>query len=147
MGGEFSTITMKGDANYWITSQSLCILWVIRHATIYLTVSQNEYDLRQLCPATDGLIADKPLTMLRNLRCISDTKIGGRETLQKCIDQEKHHIVCPNCSVVIQRNDLSLEQAPVNVYGLILDTDRCVAPGICPSDSNTPDQNGTHHGI
>ena len=140
MGCVTSTITVLKDAGHRATPQRLLILSTLRHARGHLTVAQIQNTVHQLYPTMNASTIYRNLATLKSLRLISETRIGSEESLYEWIDEEKHHhIVCRNCSMVLQidNNCLSLlSDSLLKTYGFTLDTDHFAIAGVCSNCSS-----------
>ena len=148
MGSEASIATTLKNAGHRATLQRVLILSVIRHAGGHLTLSQIKDQVRRSYPTIDISTVYRNLSTLKDLRLISETKVGGLESQYEWVSKEKHlHIVCRRCSEAVQIEDSylgPLGESLLNDYGYTLDIDHFTISGICSvcmSDSEKRDLN------
>jgi len=135
MGCEATLITTLKSTGQRVTLQRLLILSVIRHAEGHLTVSQIKERVRCSYPTIDISTVYRNLSTLKDLRLISETKVGGLESQYEWIGKEKHlHVVCRRCSEAVQIEDSYLEplsESLLKDYGYMLDIDHVAMSGLC----------------
>ena len=135
MSCEATTIAIVKNTGHRMTPQRLLILSAIRHANGHVTVSQIGSRVRESYPTIAVSTVYRNLTTLRALRLVSETRIDGGESQNEWIDQDKHHhIICRNCSAIVQKDDTYLEslaQSLMKDYDFTLDTDHFTIHGVC----------------
>ena len=135
MSCEAGTIATVKNTGHRMPPQRLIILSAIRQANVHVTVSQIEINVRESYPTIDVSTVYRNLTTLRDLRLVSETRIDSGESQYEWIDQDRHHhIVCRNCSDIVQIDDTFLEslaQSLMKDYDFTQDTDHITIHGIC----------------
>ena len=135
MSCEVATTAIVKNTGHRMTPQRLLILSAIRHAKGHITVSQIENTVRESYPTIDVSTVYRNLTTLRDLRLVSETRIAGGESQYEWLDQNRHHhLICRNCSKIVQIDDTylkSLAQSLMKDYDFTLDTDHFTIHGVC----------------
>ena len=135
MGCESTIIATLKSTGHRVTPQRLLILSVIRHAGGHLTVSEIKDQVRRSYPTIDISTVYRNLSILKDLRLISETKLEGMGFHYEWISKEKHlHVVCRGCSKAVQVEDSYLDplgESLLNDYGYTLDIDHFSISGMC----------------
>jgi Fur family ferric uptake transcriptional regulator len=98
MSCEKETATALRQAGQKVTPQRLLILSCVRHAGHHITAGEVLDRVRASYPFIDASTVYRTLTSARELRLVSDTRIGGADTEFEWIGGDKHHhLVCRVC--------------------------------------------------
>ena len=101
MSCEQSTAQALKDAGRRLTPQRLLILSAIRHAGEHITAAEVLEQVKESYPYIDVSTVYRTLGVLKQMRLISETDMGGGEYTYEWIEQLKHHhLICRSCNRV-----------------------------------------------
>jgi Fur family transcriptional regulator, ferric uptake regulator len=117
MSCELDTASVLRAAGQKVTPQRLIILSALRHAGGHVTAAQLLEASRTAYPYIDASTVYRTLAAARDLRLISETNMGGGETLYEWLGSDRHHhLICRRCGQVE-----SLDEAHLNVLSTALE--------------------------
>ena len=77
----------------------------------------------------------RTLDMLKQMRLVSETHMGGDQHSYEWIDEVRHHhLICQGCDRVVLLDDMMLESLGANIletYGFEVDIDHLAIFGAC----------------
>ncbi|MBI3942077.1 MAG: transcriptional repressor [Chloroflexi bacterium] len=129
-------ITTLRETGYRLTPQRMMILDVIRHSTGHITAEQIHSAVMDTYPYLDISTVYRTLELLRDLRLISETNLGGGVTQYeyKVGKRPHHHLICSNCGETVSLGSQELEPVEhllLEKYGFKVDFDHLAIFGQC----------------
>ncbi len=135
MSCESTTVNALREAGHKMTPQRMLILTSLRHAPGHLTAADIFDRVKQSYPYVDISTVYRTLAVLKDLRLISETHMGGGDTAFEWVGAERHHhLICRNCNGVTLLDHEYLEglgrQISENI-GFRPDLDHFAIFGLC----------------
>jgi len=97
-------------AGHKVTPQRVLILRCIRHATGHVTAAEILEEVRGSYPYVDVSTVYRTLSVLKQMRLVSETHMGsGDATYEWVSDARHHHLVCRSCHAIIELDHHYLE--------------------------------------
>ena len=135
MSCEDQTIQTLKESGHRPTPQRLMILSALRHSSGHITASQVLQQVKESYSYIDLSTVYRTLDMLKQMRMVSETHMGGDQHSYEWIDEVRHHhLVCQDCDRVVLLDDVMLESLGSNIletYGFEVDIDHLAIFGIC----------------
>ncbi len=117
------------------TPQRLMILSAVRHSDGHITAAKILDRVKESYSFIDLSTVYRTLDILKQLRLVSETHMGGDQHYYEWIEQVRHHhLVCERCECVIQLDDKfvgALGSEILNTYGFEADIDHLALFGLC----------------
>ena len=141
--------TLK-ESGHRPTPQRMMILSAVRHSPGHVAASEILERVRASYPYIDTSTVYRTLDMLKQMRLVSETHMGGDEHSYEWIERERHHhLVCLECDRVIELDDKfvgALGNEIADSYGFEADIDHLALFGCCrdcrPKPDDVPDMTG-----
>ena len=135
MSCEDQTIQTLKDSGHRPTPQRLMILSALRHATGHITASQVLEQVKESYSYIDLSTVYRTLDMLKQMRLVSETHMGGDQHSYEWINEVRHHhLICQDCDRVALLDDAMLESLGTNIletHGFDVDIDHLAIFGMC----------------
>ena len=135
MSCESKTIDTLRDAGHKMTPQRMMILTSLRHARGHMTASDVYDRVKEAYPYVDISTVYRTLTVLKDLRLISETHMGGGDaTFEWVATEPHHHLICRKCADVTLLDHHYLEDLGTQVatdLGFRADLDHFAIFGLC----------------
>jgi len=135
MSCEDATVQVLKESGQRLTPQRLLILSALRHAPGHMIAAQILDQVRESYPYIDASTVYRTLGVLKSMRLVSETDIGGGEYQYEWLDQERHHhLICRQCESVTLLDHRYLEDLGAEVlddYGFQPDIDHFAISGLC----------------
>ena len=135
MSCEDQTIQTLKESGHRPTPQRLMILSALRHSSGHITASEVLGQVKESYSFIDLSTVYRTLDMLKQMRMVSETHMGGDQHSYEWIDQVRHHhLVCQSCDRVVLLDDAMLESLEANIldtYGFEVDIDHLAVFGVC----------------
>ncbi len=135
MGWEEETWQALRESGHRLTPQRLLILSALRNAGGHLTAAQILEQVKESYPYIDVSTVYRTLNVLKSMRLVSETDIGGGEYLYEWLDQERHHhLICRECDTLTLLDHSFLENLGAEIlddYGFQPDIDHFAISGVC----------------
>ncbi len=132
---EQATAQTLRDSGHRLTPQRLMILSAVRHAGGHVSAAAVIGQVRQSYPYVDASTVYRTLSVLKEMRLISETRMGGSESRYEWIEQVRHHhLICRVCDRATQldhRYMTDLWTALRGDYGFEADLDHFAIIGVC----------------
>ena len=88
------------------TPQRMMILSAVRHSNGHLTATDILGQIKESYPYIDLSTVYRTLDMLKQMRLVSETHMGGDQHSYEWIEQVRHHhLICERCDRVIELDD------------------------------------------
>ena len=102
MSCETETAQVLREAGQKTTPQRLMILSALRHADGHLTANDIFEQVRMEYPYVDISTVYRTLSVLTELRLVSDTDMGTGDTTYEWVREQRrhHHLICRGCDNV-----------------------------------------------
>ena len=138
--------TLK-ESGHRPTPQRLMILSAVRHSSGHVAAADILDQVKASYPYIDMSTVYRTLDMLKQMRLISETHMGGDQHSYEWIEHDRHHhLVCLECDGVIQLDDRfvgALGSEILESYGFEADIDHLALFGMCrecrPKADDRPD--------
>lgn len=135
MSCEDATVQVLKESGQRLTPQRLLILSALRHAPGHMMAAEILDQVRESYPYIDASTVYRTLGVLKSMRLVSETDIGGGEYQYEWLDQERHHhLICRQCESVTLLDHRYLEDLGAEVlddYGFQPDIDHFAISGLC----------------
>ena len=123
------------ESGHRLTPQRIMILSAVRHAEGHVTATEILEDVKQSYPYIDASTVYRTLSVLKQMRLVSETDMGGGESRYEWIEQVRHHhLICRDCDGVMLLDDRFLENLGAEIlddYGFKADIDHFAIFGVC----------------
>ncbi|MEX2237044.1 MAG: transcriptional repressor [Dehalococcoidia bacterium] len=97
------TAVLLKEAGHKLTPQRMLIVSACRKAPGHLSAADILAEVRRQFAYVDGSTVYRTLTVLKDLRLVSETDIGEGETVYEWIREEPHHhLICKRCGSIEQ---------------------------------------------
>ena len=143
MSCEQATAQALKESGHRLTPQRLMILSAIRHAEGHITAAEILEQVKESYPYLDVSTVYRTLSVLKQMRLISETDMGGGEYQFEWINHIRHHhMICRSCDRVILLDHKYLENLGTEImadYGFHPDIDHMALFGVyheCAYDEN-----------
>jgi Fur family ferric uptake transcriptional regulator len=112
------------------------ILSALRHADGHLTASEIYEQVRQDYPYVDISTVYRTLSVLKELRLVSETDMGAGDTMYEWVREHTrhHHLICRGCGEVASLDHKYLEDLGAEILaesGFRPDIDHFAIFGLC----------------
>ena len=136
MSCEDETIQTLKESGHRPTPQRLMILSEVRHADGHLTAAQILDRVKVSYPYIDPSTVYRTLSVLKQMRLVSETDMGGGEsTYEWMMEQARHHhLICRDCDRVTLLDHkylASLGTELLDDHGFQADIDHFAIFGLC----------------
>ncbi len=135
MSGHGTAAESLRDEGYRLTPQRMMILDIIYATQGHATAEEIHQRVRQQYPFVDISTVYRTLNLLKKLRLISETDLGGGSVRYERLERGRHHhLVCRQCgaSFPLEHSLLApLEQRLLRKYGFAADLDHFAIFGLC----------------
>jgi Fur family ferric uptake transcriptional regulator len=135
MSCESQTIDALRESGHKMTPQRMMILTSLRHASGHLSASQIFDEVRQSYPYVDISTVYRTLAVLKDMRLISETHMGGADATFEWVGSERHHhLICQRCEHVTQIDHKHLDNLGDEIKkatGFRADMDHFAIFGLC----------------
>lgn len=135
MSCESETAVALRSAGQKVTPQRMLILSTVRHAGRHLTASEILEQVRQSYPYIDPSTVYRTLAAARDLRVVSETKIGPGDTeFEWTARRRHHHLICRSCGGVMFLDNEYLDglaSALLDFHGFQAEIDHFTISGLC----------------
>ena len=126
---------MLRAAGQKVTPQRLIILSALRHAEGHVTAAQLLEDARKSYPYIDASTVYRTLAAAKDLRLVSETKMGSGDTLYEWLGSHRHHhLICRRCGQVSSLDEAHLDVLTATLEretGFQADLDHIAIFGTC----------------
>jgi Fur family ferric uptake transcriptional regulator len=137
MSCESTTVDVLREAGHKMTPQRMLILTSLRHAKGHLTAADIFDRVKQSYPYVDISTVYRTLAVLKDMRLISETHMGGGDAAFEWVGAERHHhLICRNCNGVTLLDHQYLEELGRQIrenLGFRPDLDHFAIFGLCQS--------------
>jgi Fur family ferric uptake transcriptional regulator len=135
MSCESKTVDVLREAGHKMTPQRMMILTSLRHAPGHLTAADVFERVKQAYPYVDISTVYRTLAVLKDLRLISETHMGGGDATFEWVSKERHHhLICRRCNGVTLLDHEYLESLGAEIseqLGFRADLDHFAIFGLC----------------
>ncbi len=125
------------ESGHRLTPQRLMIVSVLRHAEGHVSAAEVIEQVRESYQYIDISTVYRTLSVLKEMRLISETDMGEGEYQYEWIDQLRHHhLICRKCGNVTPLDHRYLENLSTETlddYGFQADIDHFAIFGLCKS--------------
>ena len=135
MSCEEATMQALKGSGHRLTPQRLMVLSALRHVKGHMTAGQILHQVKETYPYIDASTVYRNLGVLKNMRLISETDVGGGEYLYEWLEPTRHHhLVCRECDSLTLLDHRFVESLGADVlkdYGFHADLDHLAIFGTC----------------
>ncbi len=135
MSCESETIDVLRESGHKMTPQRMMILTSLRHASRHLSAADIFETVKLAYPYVDISTVYRTLTVLKEMRLISETHMGGGDATFEWVGIERHHhLICRKCAGVSQLDHRYLEHLGAQIaaeQGFRADIDHFAIFGLC----------------
>ena len=123
------------ESGHRLTPQRLMILSAVRHAEGHVTATEILEEVKESYAYIDASTVYRTMNVLKQMRLVSETDMGGGESRYEWIEQVRHHhLICRDCDSVTLLDDRFLENLGTEIlddYGFKADIDHFAIFGVC----------------
>jgi Fur family transcriptional regulator, ferric uptake regulator len=145
MSCESETIDTLRGSGHKMTPQRMMILTSLRHAKGHLSAADIYDQVREAYPYVDISTVYRTLTVLKDMRLVSETHMGGGDATFEWVATElHHHLICRKCDQVTQIDHRYLDKLGVEIKkatGFRADIDHFAIFGLCADCQRELDSN------
>ncbi len=135
MSCEQATAQTLKETGHRLTPQRLMILSAIRHADGHKTATEILEEVKESYPFIDASTIYRTLNVLKEIRLISETNMGGGDYQFEWITPVRHHhLICRTCDrvVLLDHNHMeALGEQVMQEHGFETDIDHIALFGTC----------------
>jgi Fur family ferric uptake transcriptional regulator len=135
MSCESETVDVLRETGHKMTPQRMMILTSLRHAPGHLSAADIFDRVRASYPYVDISTVYRTLTVLKDLRLISETHMGSGDATFEWVGAERHHhLICRRCNHVTLLDHHYLEGLGSQIaadLGFRSDMDHFAIFGLC----------------
>lgn len=135
MSCESETIDVLRESGHKMTPQRMMILTSLRHAAGHLSAAEIFDQVKAAYPYVDISTVYRTLSVLKDMRLISETHMGGGDATFEWVGVERHHhLICRKCNAVRQLDHRYLESLGKQIsndLGFRADIDHFAIFGLC----------------
>ena len=135
MSCEQVTVQALKESGYRLTPQRLMILSAVRHTRGHVTAAEILDQAKETYPYLDVSTVYRTMGVLKEMRLVSETDMGGGEYQYEWIQRQRHHhLICRSCDRVVLLGHKYLEDLGTEIlddYGFQADIDHFAVFGLC----------------
>ena len=135
MSCEHTTVQALKASGHRLTPQRLMILSAVRHAGAHITAGDIMQQVKESYPYIDVSTVYRTMTVLKQMRLVSETDMGGGESRYEWIEKARHHhLICRSCdrvSLLDHKYLVTLGTEVLEDYGFQADIDHFAIFGLC----------------
>ena len=135
MSGHGTAAESLRDEGYRLTPQRLMILDIIYDSQGHVSAEEIHQRVRKQYPFVDISTVYRTLNLLKKLRLITETDLGGGSVRYERLEHGRHHhLVCRRCgdSFPLEHSLLApLEERLLKEHGFAADLDHFAIFGLC----------------
>ena len=135
MSCESETMTVLREAGHKMTPQRAMVLNSLRHAPGHLSAAQIYERVRAEYPYVDISTVYRTLAVLKDLRLVSETHMGGGDaTFEWVTPKPHHHLICRRCNGVTLLDHSYMDRLAEQIQGDLgfrSDMDHFAIFGLC----------------
>ena len=135
MSCEHETVQVLRASGHRLTPQRLMILSAVRHAPGHVTAAEILDQAKRSYPYLDVSTVYRTLHILKDMRLLSETDMGGGEYSYEWMEKTRHHhLICRGCDRVILLDHEYVERMGAEVlasYDFQPDMDHFAIFGLC----------------
>lgn len=132
---ESETLTVLRQSGHKMTPQRMMIVSSLRHAGGHLTAANIFERVKAEYPYVDISTVYRTLSVLKDMRLISETHMGGGDATFEWVAAERHHhLICRTCNSVTELDHAHLEKMGAQILedvGFRADIDHFAIFGMC----------------
>ncbi len=137
-----SLVESLREEGYRLTPQRMMILGIILDTDEHITAEEIHQRVCQQYPFVDISTVYRTLNLLKKLRLITETDLGGGSVRYELADKDPHHhLVCHRCgtSFALEHELLEpLQDRLLKEYGFAADLDHFASFGLCQTCRSKP---------
>lgn len=141
MACESETLAVLRGSGHKLTPQRMMIVSSLRHAPGHLTAADIFERVKAEYPYVDISTVYRTLSVLKELRLISETHMGGGDAAFEWVAPDRHHhLICRKCGGVQEIDHSYLERLGkdlANDVGFRADMDHFAIFGLCAGCQRT----------
>jgi len=142
MSGHGTAAESLRDEGYRLTPQRMMILDIIYSSQGHVSAEEIHQRVREQYPFVDISTVYRTLNLLKKLRLITETDLGGSSARYERLEHGRHHhLVCRRCaaSFPLDHSLLApLEERLQQKYGFAADLDHFAIFGLCAKCQERP---------
>jgi Fur family ferric uptake transcriptional regulator len=135
MSCESESIDVLRESGHKMTPQRMMILTSLRHAGQHLSAAAIFEQVKEAYPYVDISTVYRTLAVLKDMRLISETHMGGGDATFEWVGAERHHhLICRSCDAVTQIDHRYLDKLGKDIAiatGFRADIDHFAIFGLC----------------
>jgi Fur family transcriptional regulator, ferric uptake regulator len=118
-----------------LTPQRMLVVRALKHASGHIKASEILDEVRQDYPYVDVSTVYRTLNVLKDMRVVTETHMGGGEAIFEWVPVERHHhLICRKCDGVTQIDHQYLDTLATDIQkasGFRADIDHFAIFGLC----------------
>ncbi|MGI8550032.1 MAG: Fur family transcriptional regulator [Dehalococcoidia bacterium] len=141
MSREDEAVAILRQSGHKLTPQRLMVVSALRQAEGHMSASQILEQVQRAYPYVDISTVYRTMAMLKELRLVTETDMGGGElSYEWSTGRPHHHLICQRCGAVQELNHSALDtlaQQLLADYGFQASIDHFAIFGSCRTCSAT----------
>ena len=133
--GHGTIIDSLREVGYRLTPQRMLIVSIIHDAKGHVSAEEVHQRVKQLYPFVDISTVYRTLQLLKRLRIVTETDLGGGSVRYELSQEERHHhLVCRQCGKTFALDDAVIEPLRSNLmdaHGFAADMEHFAIFGRC----------------
>jgi Fur family ferric uptake transcriptional regulator len=150
MSGHGAAAESLRDEGYRLTPQRLMILDIIYDSQGHISAEEIHQRVIEQYPFVDISTVYRTLNLLKKLRLITETDLGGGSVRYELLERGRHHhLVCRQCgaNVPLEHSLLApLQERLLREYGFAADLDHFAIFGLCRKCQRQSAERTRQHG-
>ena len=135
MSCEEAAMQALKESGHRLTPQRIMVMSAVRHAGDHVTAAEILEHVKASYPYLDISTVYRTLSVLKQMRLVSETNMGEGEHRYEWIEQARHHhLVCRGCHRVTLLDHKCMENLGTEIldeYGFQADIDHFAISGLC----------------
>ena len=133
--GHGAIIESLREVGYRLTPQRMLIVSIIHDSRGHVTAEEIHARVKEHYPFVDISTVYRTLQLLKRLRIVSETDLGGGSVQYELTDRQRHHhLVCRRCARTLALDDEVIEPLRARIlekHDFQADTEHFAIFGIC----------------
>jgi Fur family ferric uptake transcriptional regulator len=135
MSGHGGIIASLREVGYRLTPQRMLIVSILHDSKGHVSAEDLHQRVKEQYPFVDISTVYRTLQLLKRLRIVTETDLGGGRVHYELSQEERHHhLVCRQCGKTFALDDLLIEplrSALMDAHGFAADMEHFAIFGLC----------------
>jgi Fur family ferric uptake transcriptional regulator len=135
MSGHGGIIASLREVGYRLTPQRMLIVSILHDSKGHVSAEELHQRVKEQYPFVDISTVYRTLQLLKRLRIVTETDLGGGRVHYELSQEERHHhLVCRECGKTFALDDAVIEplrSALMDTHGFAADMEHFAIFGLC----------------